>query len=395
MRVLFLHFGQLNVNSAIQAFHFSEEMTADGVEVVLCGVGDPGHISAIGEPSFECISYEGLPGKLRAWGARPAPTVVCAWTPRELVRRAAERASAELDAPCVVHLEDNEEYLVSAALGIPYQRLRRLPPADQERLCGETLVQPLTYERLLSEAAAITMITEELNEFNRAGLPHQLARPGVDHARLRPDLPPAIPREQLGLRAEDFVLVYHGVGHYANQHDLLSLYLAVKLLQRRGRPVKLIRLGETEFGGVDPRTLRALADGVPHLGDVPWREVPGYLALADAYVQPGAPDDFNRYRLPSKLPEFLAMGRPVVLPRCNIGNELRDGENALLLERGDALEIAARIERLMDDAALQQRLGDGARAFALENLSWRRNSEQLLAFYRRILGARGRAPLAA
>ena len=159
--------------------------------------------------------------------------------------------------------------------------------------------------------------------------------------------------------------------------------------------MKLIRLGETEFGGVDPRALRALADGVPHLGDVPWREVPGYLALADAYVQPGALDDFNRYRLPSKLPEFLAMGRPVVLPRCNIGNELRDGENALLLERGDALEIAARIERLMDDAALRKRLGDGARAFALENLSWRRNSEQLLAFYRRILGARGQAPLAA
>ena len=387
MRVLFLHFGQLNVNSAIQAFHFAEEMTADGGEVVLCGVGDPRRISAIGEPSFECISYEGLPGKLRAWAARPGPTVVCAWTPRELVRRAARRASAELDAPYVVHLEDNEEYLVSAALGIPYDALRRLPPSEQRRLCGETQIQPFTYETLLTGAAGITVITEELNEFNRAGLPHHVARPGVDHVRLRPDLPPAISREQLGLRADEFVLVYHGVGHYANQHDLLSLYLAVKLLQRRGRPVQLVRLGDTEFGGVDPRAFRALADGVPHLGDVSWREVPGYLALADAYVQPGAPDRFNRYRLPSKLPEFLAMGRPVALPRCNIGNELRDGENALLLERGDALEIAYRIEQLMDDSALRTRLGDGARAFALENLSWRRNSEQLLAFYTRILAA--------
>ena len=68
---------------------------------------------------------------------------------------------------------------------------------------------------------------------------------------------------------------------------------------------------------------------------MPWREIPGYLALADAYVQPGAPDDFNRYRLPSKLPEFLAMGRPVILPACNLGNELTDGENALLLREGD------------------------------------------------------------
>ena len=58
------------------------------------------------------------------------------------------------------------------------------------------------------------------------------------------------------------------------------------------------------------------------LGAVGWREIPGYLALADAFVQPGAADDFNRYRLPSKLPEFLAMGRPVVLPDCNIGHDL-------------------------------------------------------------------------
>ena len=85
---------------------------------------------------------------------------------------------------------------------------------------------------------------------------------------------------------------------------------------------------------------------------MPWREVPGYLALADAYVQPGAPDDFNRYRLPSKLPEFLAMGRPVILPACNLGDELADGEDALLLREGDALEIAARIEQLLDGPAL-------------------------------------------
>ena len=129
-------------------------------------------------------------------------------------------------------------------------------------------------------------------------------------------------------------------------------------------------------------------DGVADLGDVPWREIPGYLALADAYVQPGAPDDFNRYRLPSKLPEFFAMGRPVILPACNLGNELTDGEDALLLRQGDALEIAARIEQLLDDQVLARRLGERARSFALERLSWPRNAEGLAAFYRRLLAER-------
>ena len=78
----------------------------------------------------------------------------------------------------------------------------------------------------------------------------------------------------------------------------------------------------------------ALREGVLELGSVGWREIPGYLALADAFVQPGAADDFNRYRLPSKLPEFLAMGRPVVLPDCNIGHDLVDGEQRAAAQRG-------------------------------------------------------------
>ena len=46
------------------------------------------------------------------------------------------------------------------------------------------------------------------------------------------------------------------------------------------------------------------------------------------------------------------MGRPVILPACNLGNELADGEHALLLRDGSALEIAARIEQLIDDRDL-------------------------------------------
>ena len=157
------------------------------------------------------------------------------------------------------------------------------------------------------------MITEELNEFNHAGRPHHLARPGIDSERFRPDLEPPLSREALGIAPDEFVIVYHGTVHYANQHEMLSLYLAVKLLQRRGRKVRLVRLGETELGGVDPRSLGALRDGVIELGSVGWREIPGYLALADAFVQPGAPDDFNRYRLPveaARVPRHGPAGDP-------------------------------------------------------------------------------------
>jgi glycosyltransferase involved in cell wall biosynthesis len=385
VRVLFLHFGKLNVNSVIQAFHLGEELTNQGIEVTLCGKGPGGRIAEVGEPSFECITYDELDRTLRAWSREPRETIVCAWTPREIVRRATERAAAALGSPYVVHLEDNEEHLLSSALRTPYEELRRLPAERLDELVGEDFIHPAHYPRLIERAAGVTVITEELNEFNFGARPHHLARPGVDTERFRPDLPPAITREELGLRRDDFVLVYHGIGHWANLRELFSLYTAVKLLQRRGRRVRLVRLGSTKPGGVDPRTLQALRDGEPDLGDLPWRNVAGYLALADAYVQPGAPDDFNRYRLPSKLPEFFAMGRPVVLPACNLGNDLTDGEEALLLHEGKALEIAARIEQLLDHSELARRLGQRARSFALEGLSWSRNAAALADFYRRRL----------
>jgi glycosyltransferase involved in cell wall biosynthesis len=388
VRVLILHFGKLDVNSVIQAFHLAEEMTAEGIEVVLCGRGSRDRIAAIGEPSYQCITYAELDRTLRDWSRAPAETIVCAWTPREAVRKATERAVALLRAPYVVHLEDNEEHLLAAALRLSYERLRRLPPDRLDRLCGDDFIHPGHYPRLMKGAAGVTMITEELQQFNFAGRPHLVAPPGVDHRRFRPDLPPRVSREQLGLRLDDFVIAYHGIGHWANLRELFSLYLAVRLLQRRGRRVQLLRLGSTKPGGVDPRTFEALRDGVPDLGDAPWLEIPGYLALADAYVQPGAPNDFNRYRLPSKLPEFLAMGRPVILPACNLGNQLTDGEQALLLRQGTALEIAARIEQLLDDRELADRLGGAARRFAEEHLSWPRSAARLADFYRRLLSSR-------
>jgi glycosyltransferase involved in cell wall biosynthesis len=88
----------------------------------------------------------------------------------------------------------------------------------------------------------------------------------------------------------------------------------------------------------------------------PRSEVPRYLGLADVLVQPGRAGAFNDYRLPSKLPEFFATGRPVVLPATNLGTVAADGEECLLLRRGDALEIAAVVERVLDDGELRERL---------------------------------------
>lgn len=392
MRVLIVYFGPFDVNSAIQSYHFANELTEIGWEVTMCGLGDPARMSAVGEPRFRCISHDELDAEIVRCKRDPKETVVFAWTPRERVRCLTEKCVAELDCPYVVHLEDNEYYLLESATGRSMAELQRLPMADQDTITPVDLgIHPTHHLDFMRGAAGVTVITEALNEFNVGDRPHQVARPGIDSERFRPDLEPPLSRRELGLREDDFALVYHGTIHYANQHEMLSLYLAVQLLRRRGHRVRLIRLGHTEFGGPDPGSFRAIADGVIELGPVVWRDIPNYLALADAFVQPGPPDDFNRYRLPSKLPEFLAMGRPVILPHCNIGDDLTHGENALLMEEGNAIEIATRVEELLADPALAERLGAGSRRFALEQLSWRENAAGLGRFLSEMIAQRAGA----
>ena len=49
------------------------------------------------------------------------------------------------------------------------------------------------------------------------------------------------------------------------------------------------------------------------------------------------------------------------------------------------MEIMARVEDLLGDRELRERLGQGARRFALERLSWGDNAAALGDFYREMM----------
>lgn len=117
------------------------------------------------------------------------------------------------------------------------------------------------------------------------------------------------------------------------------------------------------------------------LGFVERDRLPDILALADVLVQPGRSDAFNDYRFPSKLPEFLAMGKPVILPATNIGLLMENKQNALVLPVVDALNIVESVKLLLHNDELHTKLSCGSLNFAKNHLSWSKSSEKLKAFY--------------
>ena len=96
----------------------------------------------------------------------------------------------------------------------------------------------------------------------------------------------------------------------------------------------------------------------------------------------GAADAYNDYRLPSKLPEFFGSGRPVLLPKSNVGLHTEDGVNCMHLQTGSAEEIAGRLGELFHDPEMRAQIGTGGAAFAREHFSWDLAEDDLWAFYR-------------
>jgi glycosyltransferase involved in cell wall biosynthesis len=82
------------------------------------------------------------------------------------------------------------------------------------------------------------------------------------------------------------------------------------------------------------------------------------------------------------------MGRPVLLPRTNIGRFVRHREDAWVLDTVDALGVVDAILQLRADTALREHLAAGAVAFAREHFDWKRNARALAAFYQKTTNGR-------
>ena len=392
MNILFVNYGDFRTNSLNHIAGFANALCAAGHACVVAVPSDPETISAICDPLFIPATYAAALAKPGLFpDARPAD-LIHAWTPREGVRKFVLAYQRLLTTPArvIIHLEDNERYLIEAYTGKPFSELRTASPHDTGRWLVDGLPHPLRHESFLRVADGITHIVDRLKEHVPTGIPSQLLPPPVDFNLYRPTAPDATLRLELGLRPKEKILVFTGSNTFANEPEMRELYLAVTLLNQRGTPTRLIRTGFNS-----PTFLASLAFDyhafVLDLGFVGKSKLPQLLALADVLVQPGRAGSFNDFRLPSKLPEFLAAGKPVVLPPTNLALLMQDGREAVFLKTGAPEEIAATCQRLFTDPKLCATLGKNAAAFARRHFDSAANTRALTAFYTATLA---RPPLA-
>lgn len=365
-------------------FSIANELAIRGVESVVMVPGDPSTVSAHGEPQFSVLQYDDARRRPLVFPDGRGPDLIHAWTPREPVRRMSEGLMHRYEVPYIVHLEDNEEALTEAEFGNrSFAELRDLPPRLLDEILPSHCVHPTYYPAFIAGAAGVTALIDTLFEFKPDELPGLVFWPGFD-AAFADSQPDRSCRKSLGLQDSDLMVVYNGNVHRTNAGEVRSLVLAVASLRRLGYPLTLVKTGWNHEDVPYYREGRKKGF-IVDIGFRPRAEIPRLILAADVLVQPGRAGSFNDYRFPSKLPEILVSGVPVILPPTNIGRFLTDDVDCVLLEQGHSLDIAAKLEPLLKQPELRRRIGAAGREFALRNLTWNKAADKLMTFYDDVL----------
>lgn len=238
------------------------------------------------------------------------------------------------------------------------------------------------FERLNLRAADLIFVVSEVERRNLidAGVNSAkiIVNPnGVDTDRFRPNCGGREIRRELGV--EDQIVVGF-VGTFGPWHGAPVLAEAARRINNSRARCHFLFIGSGEQRAQTESIIESANVSATFTGNIAHHSVPAYLDACDILASPHAPstDGSEFFGSPTKLFEYLAMGKGIVASRLGqVGEVIIDGENGLLVEPGDADELAQAIEKLAVDAELRARLGAAARETAIERYTWRHNAARV------------------
>jgi len=201
---------------------------------------------------------------------------------------------------------------------------------------------------------------------------------GIDIDRFKKEVPISELEKLMGkykLNHKDKILIY--TGRIAEEKNLTFLLKAFAKLATKNANVHLIMVG----GGPQMKEFVGLIDKM-HLTErvtitdyVPYEEMQNHLALASLYVTASKSEVH-----PLTIIEGMAAGLPMVIIKApGTGDVVTDNVDSLVA-RDDLDDFVAKIERVLSDSALHERLARQA-VISAEKYSFRETSKEMLKAY--------------
>ena len=215
---------------------------------------------------------------------------------------------------------------------------------------------------------------------------------GVDVERYHPAISGVCVRRRLGLQGMRVVGFIGTFGPWHGAEVLAHAFARLLTSQPEFKKnTRLLMIGDGARAASARQILESAghADATVWTGLVPQADGPEYLAACDVLVSPHVlnPDGSRFFGSPTKLFEYMAMGRGIVASDLEqIGEILTHDETAWLVPPGDIQQLTLAIERLLIDQHLRSRLGEAARDAAVTQWSWREHTRRIIDAIARIDG---------
>jgi len=143
---------------------------------------------------------------------------------------------------------------------------------------------------------------------------------------------------------------------------------AKRLLDEKGVPTEVRIVGPGDSAIAEHPAFQ----GPIYCGQIPRTRMAEEFRRADVFVLPTISDSFALVHL-----EAMACGVPVITtPNC--GSVVRDGVDGFLVPIRDAAMLAERIEQIVTDRDLRERMSQNAKERTAE-YTWERYGERLLS----------------
>lgn len=202
----------------------------------------------------------------------------------------------------------------------------------------------------------------------------EVLKNGVDGELFHPGRRDPALRERLG--GGKHLLLY--AGRVSREKDLDMLADGYLKLRDRRRDAHLVIAGD---GPYRAQLEARLGDAATFTGFVRGEELARLFASCDIFVFPSTTDTLGR-----AVAEAQASGLPAIV--CGAGGPrecIRPGESGFVAHAGDEEEFFERVELLLDDRELRERMGRAAREVA-QDMSWESVMEGLVELHSRLAG---------
>ncbi|MEK7519653.1 MAG: glycosyltransferase family 4 protein [Patescibacteria group bacterium] len=240
------------------------------------------------------------------------------------------------------------------------------------------------YQRLLRNINYIVCNSQGTEtEFRKRGFQNTLVAPnGVDLSLFQASKDTATLKQQLGFPHDKKIVMYTGHLYAWKGADVI---LELTRHMSASPDVFFVLVGGTksDVKKYSNSITKDRLENVVLCGHREQREIPNYLACADALLLPNIPvsTESERYTSPIKMFEYMASGKPIIASDLPSIREVLNEGNAILARAGDVSGFATGIKKALTDDVLVARITAQARA-DVQNYTWEKRAHKILSVLR-------------